>query len=207
MKYKTVIFEQLSESPYFTKESVGQIASKFRLSKHTIDSYIAKGIKKGELVALKRNYFVTKSYYEKHLSNMSFVFFIANRLRTPSYISLESALQYYGMYAEAINVVKTSITLKVTREYENRLGVFKYSSISPKLFTDFETVKGDFEFQIAKPYKAVFDFLYYRTNLFRNEFDKNILEDLRIDTDNLTLEDKTKLRNMISQFTLAEIII
>ncbi|MEI7603969.1 MAG: hypothetical protein WCJ19_03045 [bacterium] len=207
MGYKTIIFEQLSESPYFTKGSVEQIASKFGLSKHTTDSYITKGIKRGELVQLRRNFFVTKSYYDKHVSNISYVFFLANRLRTPSYVSLESALQYYEMYTEAVNVVKTSITSKVTREYSNRFGVFKYSSISPRFFMDFETIKSDFEFQIAKPYKAVFDILYYRTNLFRDDFDKNILEDMRIDTENLTENDKKKLKDMVSQFTSQEILI
>lgn len=79
----------------------------------------------------------------------------ANVMISPSYVSLESALNYYGILAQFPHVItsmtpKHSKTLNVDQTYE-------YSQIQPALFTDF--VK-DQQFLIASPEKAVADWCY-----------------------------------------------
>lgn len=46
---------------------------------------------------------------------------IANRLLTPSYVSMSTALRYYGMIPEAVYIIQ-SMTTKESREYENSVG-------------------------------------------------------------------------------------
>lgn len=46
---------------------------------------------------------------------------IANRLLIPSYVSMSTALRYYGMIPEAVYIIQ-SMTTKESREYENSVG-------------------------------------------------------------------------------------
>lgn len=169
-------------------------------------------MKNGEILSLKRNYYVTRFFYEKYKTDTSYLFSLSNALLKPSYVSLESALQYYGLFAEAVNYVVTSATLKLPREFKNRTGRYSYRKINEKLFTDFKIVeqesstnKNKFNFAIALPYKAIFDYLYYRTNRFTKNVHSDLLEELRIDTDSLSQDEKGKLKELIKQFTSIKI--
>lgn len=84
-------------------------------------------------------------------------FEIANFLATPSYISLESALSYYGMIDQFPYKI-SSITVRRAREYKVRNKIFQYSKIAKQYFQDF--VKVD-NFLIASKEKALFDYLYF----------------------------------------------
>jgi hypothetical protein len=57
------------------------------------------------------------------------VFVIANHLRGPSYVSLESALSYWGMIPERV-VETSSITLKTTKTYNTPIGRFSYRHLA-----------------------------------------------------------------------------
>lgn len=59
----------------------------------------------------------------------------------PSYVSLESALEYYGLIPEALGYVRTAITLHTTREFKNNLWKFTYRNITEELFTDYDFVQ------------------------------------------------------------------
>lgn len=194
--YRKLIFETLADLPFFTKEAVISMASRYNLSTHAVDSFISRGIKNEEIIRLKRNLYVTKSFFETNKSDVSYVLMLANKLFL-SYVSLETALQYYGLFTEAVNIVYTSVTNKTTREFENRLGIFKYRTVNDNLFKDFEVVRGKFEFVIASRPKAVFDYLYFKTDLLRKSFDESIYEDLRIDIDDLSTSERKKLDELI----------
>lgn len=84
-------------------------------------------------------------------------FEIANFLVVPSYISLESALSYYGIITQFPYQI-SSITLLKTRFIKVRNKTFHYSKINREYFKDF--VKID-NFIIASRNKAVFDYLYF----------------------------------------------
>lgn len=202
---RNVFFSSLNEFPYFTKELLRQSAKKFSIPESTLNSYIYKALKNGEILSLKRNYYVTRSFYEKHKTNTSYLFSLSNALLKPSYVSLESALQYYGLFAEAVNYVITSVTLKLPREFKNRTGRYSYRKINEKLFADFKIVENKFNFAIALPYKAIFDYLYYYTNRFTKNVHPDLLEEFRIDTDSLSRDEKEKLKSLIKQFTLIKI--
>jgi predicted transcriptional regulator of viral defense system len=86
-------------------------------------------------------------------------FIIANILCEPSYISLESALSYYGILPQFPFAI-TSITSRKSRKYEVKTinKTFIYSRISSRWFWGYEKKDG---FLIATPEKALLDILYF----------------------------------------------
>jgi len=88
-------------------------------------------------------------------------FFIANKLYDPSYISLNTALSYYGIIPEVVYGV-TSITAKTTREFQTPKGNFIYQRIKKKAFTGYGLRLIDKDnVLIAEPEKALADYLYF----------------------------------------------
>lgn len=193
-------FSTFLEHPYFTNNQLKGLAQKFSMPQGTLNSYVYKSLRDGHIISLKRNYYVSRPFYEKHKTDTSYLFFLANILLQPSYVSLEAALQYYGLFAEAVNVV-TSVTAKLPRRFTNRTGKYFYRKINEKFFSGFTTVKEKFEFNIALPHKAVFDYLYFYTNRFTQNVHRDILEELRIDTTNLSSDEKKNLKKLIAIFT------
>ena len=94
-----------------------------------------------------------------------------------SYLSLEFVLSRNGLIPEAIQSY-TAITLKSTREFENFLGRFSYQNIAGKLFCGFNGGK-------ASTAKALFDFLYLKSNL-GTYLEKELSNGLRINWANFT---------------------
>jgi hypothetical protein len=96
----------------------------------------------------KNKYYLTGSKPE--------TFEVANFLYQPSYVSLETALNYWGILSQFPFEV-TSITLKkgLAKKFDEK--IYSYSHISPKYFGMF-TKKNNF--LIALPEKALFDQLY-----------------------------------------------
>lgn len=107
------------------------------------------------------------------------LFFIANRIYSPSYISLETALSYYGFIPEAVFAI-TSVSTRKTRSFSTGYGEIIYKHIHPRYFFGFNLVEFEgFRFKIASPEKAVLDFLYLNPGL-RSSGD---MEELRFNTE------------------------
>ena len=198
-------FSHYLEFPYFTKEILRVEADQFRIPESTFNSFIANAIKNVEIIHLKRNNYVTRTFFEKHRTDSSYLFFLANALLKPSYVSLEAALQYYGLFAEAINYTITSVTAKLPRQFKNRTGVYFYRNITGSLFDGFKMVKENFEFAIALPHKAIFDYLYYRTNQFTKNVHADLLEEFRIDGSELSSVEKENFQKLVFKFTPVKI--
>jgi len=208
MKYKAksnLLFE-LAKMPYFTKEQVFQLGKEektYNLQKSTIDTYISRFLKDKKIIALKRGLYVTNEFYEKNKHKTSYLFYIANVLRKPSCISSWTALQYYGLATEVIYTI-TSVTTKVTKNYKTKVGAFTYQSIKKDLFSDFSVVKeGEFHFFIATPSKALFDLLYFKTKQLKGLSEREInhlVEELRIDIDEMEDAERKKFSSMIKNY-------
>lgn len=84
-------------------------------------------------------------------------FSVANFLTTLSYISLESALSYYGIVDQFPYRI-TSIVLGKPKEVKTGQKIFSYSKIKKEYFKDY--IKID-DFLIATKEKAVFDYAYF----------------------------------------------
>jgi predicted transcriptional regulator of viral defense system len=107
-------------------------------------------------------------------------FALANFIYRPSYISFESALNFYGILSQFPYEV-TSVTLKKTvkKTFENK--VFVYNHIKMDLFWGYK--KQD-NFLIAFPEKALLDQLYLTAKGYKNinldEYDLSRISTLRL---------------------------
>ena len=201
MKSKKNLLEQLKVLPHFNKNTVHQLGKQLGLKDTTVDTYISRFLKYKEIIPLKNGLYVSVDFFEKNRIDISYSFYLANIIRTPSYVSSWAALQYYNLATEAIHSV-TSVSSKVTREYQTKAGNFTYQSIRKDLFSDFSLIKGKFDFYVASPSKALFDLLYFRTRQFRGvnlEMIKRLIEELRIDIDEMDKIEQEKFYLMIKK--------
>lgn len=109
------------------------------------------------------------NYFFENLINQQMLFLIANQAYSPSYVSLKSALNYYGLIPEIpINI--TSITSKKTNSLKYDIGHFLYKSVKSDLMFGYDIIQNaDFNFKIATPEKALADLLYLDPLLNSNE--------------------------------------
>lgn len=201
MKSKKNLLDQLVSLPHFSKLSVYQLGSQLGLKSSTVDTYISRFLRSKDILQLKNGLYVSADFFEKNKNDISYSFYLANVVRTPSYISSWAALQYYNLVTESVHSI-TSVTLKVTRDYQTKAGDFSYQSINKDYFSNFILVKGKFNFYIASPAKALFDLLYFRTNQFRGiSLEKvNILvEELRIDIDEMDESERAEFYLMVKK--------
>lgn len=88
------------------------------------------------------------------------LYMIANKLYDPSYISLELALNHYGVIPEAVMRV-TSVTTNKTLNVETKIGVFDYKSLDTRLFFGYQMITSDgTTYKIASLEKTITDYLY-----------------------------------------------
>ncbi|MFA5188280.1 MAG: hypothetical protein WC460_02890 [Patescibacteria group bacterium] len=213
MKSAKNLLEQLKSLPYFNKETVYQLGMSYGLKNTTVDTYISRFLKRKDIFQLKNGLYVSADFYNRNKDETSYSFYLANILRTPSYVSSWAALQYYNLTTEAIHSVTSVTSGKVTREYRTRAGNFSYQSIKKELFTNFSLANGKiaskpgkFDFFIASPAKALFDLLYFRTNQFRgfqpDDLEKimKLIEDLRIDFEEMDKNEQEKFKELIKKF-------
>jgi hypothetical protein len=199
MKSKNNLLEQLKSLPYFSKSTVFQLGKQLGLEDSTIDTYISRFLKYKDIYRLKNGLYVSADFFDKNKNDTSYSFYLANIIRKPSYVSSWAALQYYNLTTEAIHSI-TSVTLKVTRDYQTKTGNFAYQSIDKKHFSDFSLAKGKFDFFIATPAKALFDLLYFRNNQLRGlslEKIKELIKELRIDFDEMDKKEQENFYAMI----------
>jgi len=89
---------------------------------------------------------------------------LANFIYQPSYISLETALSFYGIIDQFTYQV-TSVTTKkaVAKSYLQK--DYSYAHLESKLFTDYIRQDG---YLVASPSKALFDYCYLAMKGFRS---------------------------------------
>jgi len=88
------------------------------------------------------------------------LYLVANRLYDPSYVSLELALNHYGVIPEAVMRV-TSVTTNKTLSVETKIGIFDYKSLDPRLFFGYQIITNDgTTYKIASLEKAIVDYFY-----------------------------------------------
>jgi predicted transcriptional regulator of viral defense system len=111
------------------------------------------------IAGLKKDNIIRKVERDKYQINHQAVddFEMANFLYEPSYVSLETALNYWGILSQFPFEI-TCVTNKksVVKKLDDK--IFAYHHLSPKLYGMFYKVKNSL---IASPEKALFDQLYF----------------------------------------------
>lgn len=139
--------------------------------------------KKGYLLPLRRGLYIFSEEYRKVQPSL---LFIANFLVSPSYVSLEYALDFYNLIPEKVGVI-TSITTRKTNAFQNCLGRFEYRCVKEELFFGFKkATDNNQEFFIALPEKTLIDYFYLNSYFKGNlsEFESLRMQNL----ENLDLE-------------------
>jgi hypothetical protein len=99
---------------------------------------ISELVKSEELISIRRGLYIAG---RKTDLKMPEPFLIANHLRGPSYVSLESALSYWGFIPERVYEI-TSITIKTAKKYNTPVGRFNYQYLpSPYYSFGIESIK------------------------------------------------------------------
>lgn len=121
--------------------------------------------KKGWIDSLRRGLYILGREERKQKPSL---FFLANQIYIPSYVSLESALSFHGLIPEYVPTI-TSISVRKTIQFKNELGLFIYQHISSKAFDGFEIVKESQNLTslMATPEKAIVDFIYLNLKHFK----------------------------------------
>ena len=150
------------EKPFF---SFWDISRELGISPDSARVAAHRYIKNGILVRIKPNIFVLAERW-KYFS-VENRFEAANLLQVPSYVSLTSALEYYGNTTQIQRNYIECISIKRTLLKEIKEVTFRYSKLSEKLYCAFEKRDG---FYIALPEKALLDSVYL-TSLGRYSLD------------------------------------
>ncbi len=130
-------------------------------------------------------------------------FLLANQILGPSYVSVESALSYYGLIPERVYTT-TSMTTKAVRKYTTPVGAFTYTRLTLPYYsfgvrsvqlTKQQTV------MMASPEKALLDKIITTAGVeFRSRTAvlSYLESDLRVDIDNLKQLDREAMQNWLS---------
>ena len=136
----------------------------------------------GQIIRLKRGLYVcSPGMTGTPLSTA----LIANHLYSPSYVSMSSALRYYGLIPEAVYVTQ-SMTLKHSRSFNTSIGRFEYTAIARAAFPVGLTniSRERYAFVIASPEKALCDLIAHspQVNLrYLKDAEIYLEEDIRME--------------------------
>lgn len=124
---------------------------------HFDKNNLGRWVKKGYLLKLRNGFYS----FPEYLATADFAWYIANRIYKPSYISLHTALAFYGLIPESV-VQITSVTSLKTSTFTNPFGTYSYKSVSPNLIFGYDAkpLADGRTLLFAKPEKALLDLLY-----------------------------------------------
>lgn len=137
----------------------------------------------GKLIQLRRSLYMLADIYRKKTAHP---FQLANCMKNASYVSLQSALAYYGLIPEYVPVT-TSVTTGRPEKLETDVGVFLFRHIKKGFFSGYvsEPLSDGQSAFVALPEKALLDLIY----LTAGADDAGYLSELRLQhTERLDLE-------------------
>lgn len=154
---------------------------------------------KGYIKKLRNRYY----YFSDQDESGPFLYYTANQLYNPSYISLESALSVYNIIPEGVFQI-TSCTTRKTNSFNTPAGSFSYRHLKPSLFFGYKLETwGDHRYSIAEPEKTLIDYLYLHPEIK----EPDDIESLRWNSieikDQVSMEKLTTYENYIGSDTLS----
>lgn len=148
---------------------------------------ISELVRSGALISLRRGLYIPGPEVDLPTPD---ALLIANHMRGPSYVSLESALSYWGMIPERVFEI-SSVTLKTAKTYDTPIGRFSYRHlVSP--YYSFGIQRVELAPQqmalIASREKAICDKIILTSGVLLRSIAQTsdfLLEDLRLEEDDL----------------------
>ena len=88
---KLTVFKDVA---MFNRQTLQRVLN---IGNNALYANIIRWLKKGELIQLKRGWYVTKNYYLMTPGKQIYLEWLANKLKEPSYLSMEYVLQKYNL--------------------------------------------------------------------------------------------------------------
>ncbi|MBB3057122.1 type IV toxin-antitoxin system AbiEi family antitoxin domain-containing protein [Mucilaginibacter gotjawali] len=129
-------------------------------------------------------------------------FLMANQILGPSYVSLDSALSYYGLIPERVYEI-TSATVKASRKFVTEMGLFSYTHLSLPYYSfgiQQQILSDEQYVMMASPEKALFDKVITTSGLVlrsKKHAWEYLVENLRMDEDSLKDFDTTSMSSWL----------
>lgn len=164
---------------------------------------ITQLMRKGIIIRIKKGLYIFGEAYRRRPYSQEL---LANLIYGPSYISLEYALQYYGLIPERVEAI-TSVTSGRSRNFTTPAGLFTYRRIPVyALSTGMDRVesKDGTAFLIATPEKALADKIISdrgSTVSTQTKLLDYLENDLRIDMENLLSLNPDALNNIAKRYS------
>ena len=125
---KTIELKNALPLSIFSHEMIYSLLEK---SISNVNEKISNLVRNKELIRLKKGFYTfSKLYQTKPINLIS----VANTLYSPSYVSFDYALSYYGMIPERVSEV-TSATSKNEKLFDTPIGRFSYKKISLEAYS------------------------------------------------------------------------
>lgn len=190
MKYQDLT--SAVDTPVFSRQDL----SIHRLK--VFDYQFTRWIQKGLLVRLKNGLYA----FAREAGGIK-TEEVAYFLYQPSYISLESALWFYGFIPEVVHT-PTSVTSRTNRRFDNAFGGYVYRHIKKELFWGYGPVRTENGFYLlADPEKALLDYLYLNLSGLRSQED---FDAIRLDSDQLSRHlDAERFRRYLAAFDIGKL--
>jgi len=179
--------QQLKDFTVLTLNDIRKMDDRFDLRR------ISEWRDKGYLKVIRRGHYA----FSDLEINESVLFLMANRIYSPSYISLEMALSHYHLIPEAVYGI-TSVATRKTSRFHTEFGDFIYRHIKPELLFGYRLVSYKSEsLKIAEVEKAFLDYFYLNPHLDTADgFDA-----LRFNVEEFSRQaEKSRLRNYLQAF-------
>ncbi|MBA4420553.1 MAG: hypothetical protein C0391_05350 [Anaerolinea sp.] len=155
MEYESLL-KLIGEDPLFESSLLfaGNINPKI------VRLQLARWVNSGRIYQLRRGLYAIAPPYQKMKPHP---FLVANRLRRASYVSLQSALSFYGLIPETVNRT-TSVSTGRPERLQTPLGSYEFRHIRPGLLFGYQmTALGGQNAFVATPEKALLDLIYLQS--------------------------------------------
>jgi hypothetical protein len=175
-------------------KTISVLLDEFKDYKNPYD-HIRLLVKEGSLIKLKRGLYETGKDANP--------FAIASVLYSPSYVSFQSALSFYGLIPErVVGVTSASLGARKNKNYKTPYGDFSYQDVPGAVFNLGLKWMDDPEspFLVATKEKALCDLLAKRETVVEEGFPAFLFDDLRLDKNVLMAFSKSLVRSLAKAY-------
>lgn len=176
-------------SEYVTDADLAALLPGSENSQH---AQIKRSVARGYLIRVRRGLYCLGDYLIRYKPHP---YELAQRIYSPSYVSLESALAYHGLIPEAVYTI-TSVTPRRAKLFKTPYGFFDYLTLpEANFFVGVERIEEKPHiFLLATPWKAIMDYVYCYKKTWTTV--TPLVESLRIELDELPKLNQSELEQL-----------
>jgi predicted transcriptional regulator of viral defense system len=156
---------------------------------------VKRALKNGDILKLRRGVYAFAPINQTAVLDL---FYIAQKLYPPSYVSLESALSYHQMIPEAAYTI-SSVCSKRSVDFDTPVGKFSFERIPKFNFIGVNRLtSGNAVFLMACPTKALLDLVY--CHKIEKVSVRELFSSLRIDPDSLSKLSRSLVKEIADSY-------